>query len=99
VRLVILTNLAKLAILKAGGLTMKTSATEIKNHFGEYLDEAKLEPVMIEKMGRPVAVMISNKEYERLLAIEDAYWAHRAIAAEKEGFIGAKASMKLLKSR
>ncbi|MBI4309602.1 MAG: type II toxin-antitoxin system Phd/YefM family antitoxin [Candidatus Omnitrophica bacterium] len=78
---------------------MKTTATEIKNHFGEYLEGAISEPVVIEKTGRPVAVMLSVKEYERLIALEDAYWAQKAINAEKSGYIGQKESAKLLKSK
>jgi prevent-host-death family protein len=78
---------------------MKTTATEIKNHFGQYLDESILEPVFIEKTGRPVAVMLSTKEYERLTALEDAYWAQKANKAEKAGYIGKKESAELLKSK
>jgi len=78
---------------------MKTTATDIKNHFGQYLEESILEPVFIEKTGRPVAVMLSAKEYERLTALEDAYWAQKAIKAEKTGYIGKKESANLLKSK
>jgi len=78
---------------------MKIAATEVKNHFGEYLEEALSEPVVIEKTGRPVAVMLSMKEYERLIALEDAYWAVKALKAEKTGYIGQKESMKILKSK
>ena len=78
---------------------MKTTATEIKNHFGQYLDEAILEPVFIEKTGRPVAVMLSSKEYERLIGLEDAYWAQKALKAEKAGYIGKKQSTEFLKSK
>jgi prevent-host-death family protein len=40
------------------------SAADAKNHFGELLDAARREPVSIEKHGRPVAVMISQEDYE-----------------------------------
>ena len=78
---------------------MKTTATQIKNHFGQYLDEAILGPVFIEKTGRPVAVMLSAKEYERLTGLEDAYWAGKALKAEKAGYIGNKQSTEFLKSK
>ena len=78
---------------------MKTTATDIKNHFGQYLEESSLGPVFIEKTGRPVAVMLSSKEYERLTALEDAYWTQKAIKAEKTGYIGKKGSMEFLKSK
>lgn len=43
---------------------MKTVAsTEAKSNFGALLDSAQREPVIIEKKGRPVAVMMSHEEY------------------------------------
>ena len=46
---------------------MKTfSAKKAKQHFGELMDTVQREPVSIEKHGRPVAVMISEVEYERM---------------------------------
>jgi len=78
---------------------MKITATEVKNHFGEYLEGAISEPVVIEKTGRPVVVMLSVKEYERLTALEDAYWAEKALKAEKTGYVGKTESVKFLKSK
>lgn len=46
---------------------MKTlTASEAKNRFGMLLDWARQEPVLIEKQGRQVAVMVSVEEYQRL---------------------------------
>ncbi len=46
---------------------MKTfSAKDAKQHFGELMDTVQREPVSIEKHGRPVAVMISEVEYEEM---------------------------------
>jgi prevent-host-death family protein len=46
---------------------MKTmSAREAKNAFGLMIDAARAEPVLIEKHGRGVVVVISVEEYERL---------------------------------
>lgn len=42
------------------------TATEAKNSFGMLLDWARQEPVLIEKQGRKVAVMLSVEEYQRL---------------------------------
>ena len=39
------------------------ASTEAKSHFGALLDAAQQGPVMIEKKGRPVAVMVSYSEY------------------------------------
>lgn len=42
------------------------SAYEAKARFGQLLDTARNEPVMIEKHGRGVAVVISREEYESI---------------------------------
>jgi prevent-host-death family protein len=46
---------------------MKTmSAREAKNAFGLMIDTARAEPVLIEKHGRGVVMVIAVEEYERL---------------------------------
>ncbi|WP_417423190.1 type II toxin-antitoxin system prevent-host-death family antitoxin [Hoeflea sp.] len=46
---------------------MKTmSARDAKNAFGMLIDTARAEPVMVEKHGRPVVVVLSVEEFERL---------------------------------
>ncbi|MEX0827424.1 MAG: type II toxin-antitoxin system Phd/YefM family antitoxin [Haliea sp.] len=46
---------------------MKTiSAKDAKNSFGWLIDTARAEPVTVEKHGRPVVVVLSVEEYERL---------------------------------
>ncbi len=46
---------------------MKTmSAREAKNAFGLMIDTARAEPVLIEKHGRGVVMVISVEEYKRL---------------------------------
>jgi prevent-host-death family protein len=50
---------------------MKTMpSTEAKTHFGALLDAAQREPVIIEKKGRPVAVIMSEIEYEAYEALK-----------------------------
>ena len=46
------------------------SAKEAKDGFGLLIDSARASPVVIEKHGRPVVVVLSVEEYERLKAIE-----------------------------
>ncbi|MBF0465707.1 MAG: type II toxin-antitoxin system Phd/YefM family antitoxin [Nitrospirae bacterium] len=76
---------------------MKTvNATEVKNRFGQYLETSLSEPVVIEKTGRAVAVMISMADYERLSALEDSYWAQRALEAEKSGFLDPQESLSVV---
>lgn len=46
---------------------MKTySAKDARQNFGELMETVQREPVSIEKHGRPVAVMISEVEYEEM---------------------------------
>lgn len=74
----------------------KFAAKEAKNEFGHMLDTARREPVTIEKNGRPVAVVVSLEDYERLSAIEDAWWAEKAKKWTAGGFLGPAKSRKLL---
>lgn len=45
---------------------LRTTATELKKHFGKYLDATRTRRVIIHKQGRPAAVLISFEEYEIL---------------------------------
>lgn len=42
------------------------SAREAKYNFGKLIDTARAEPVVIEKHGRPVVVVVAIEEFERL---------------------------------
>jgi prevent-host-death family protein len=46
------------------------SAKDAKYNFGRLVDVARAEPVVVEKHGRPVVVVLSVEEYQRLIAIE-----------------------------
>lgn len=77
---------------------MKTvTSTEVKNTFGSIMDTALVEPVMVKKSGRSSVVILSVAEYERLIAIEDNYWANRALKAEASGFATAEEAQQLMK--
>lgn len=75
------------------------SSTEIKNRLGQYIESALVEPVVIEKAGRPVAVVLSYAEYQRLQRLEDSYWAARCRIAEESGWVGPEASLNALRER
>lgn len=78
----------KLTKLSKMGDTMRcTAATEVKNHFGQILDITRTEPVTVEKQGRPVAVILSFEEYQRLAELDDRYWGERATKALSGGFM------------
>jgi prevent-host-death family protein len=52
---------------------MKTmTAREAKNSFGLLIDSARAEPVLIEKHGRGVVMVISVEEYGRLVSVPGA---------------------------
>jgi len=46
------------------------SAKDAKYHFGRLIDTARAEPVVIEKHGRPVVVVLAIEEYQRLVSVE-----------------------------
>ena len=75
----------------------KIAAGEAKNSFGKMLDTVQKHPVIIEKKGRAVAVVMSIEEYEKLEKLENEFWLDKASKAEKRGFIGERKSAKLLK--
>lgn len=53
-------------VVSAGMLMKAMSARESNNAFGLPIDTARQEPVTIEKHGRPVIVVMSFEEYQRL---------------------------------
>ena len=71
-------------------------ATEAKNQFGHLLTLVQRETVLIEKNGRSVAVVLSQENYDRLKASEEALWALKADMARKEGFHTPEESEKIL---
>jgi prevent-host-death family protein len=56
-------------------------ARKAKNAFGLLIDTARAEPVTIEKHGRPVAVVLSIEEYERLNGRADGPGSERRAVA------------------
>lgn len=42
------------------------SAKNAKNQFGKLIDDARLQPVVVEKHGRAVVVVCSVEEFERI---------------------------------
>lgn len=74
---------------------MNASATELNKHSGKYLNQAIKEPVIIEKSGHPVVVMVS---YEHYMKLEDAYWGARAVISDQDQSLGLEASMTFLES-
>jgi antitoxin Phd len=73
------------------------TASMAKNKFGELLDKARREPVIIEKHARPNAVLMAYEDYEYLKGLEEKLLAQRAdkVVAEDE-WVGVDESEKLL---
>ncbi len=67
---------------------MKTaSSTDFRNHIGDCLQQVSSSPIVLEKYGKPAAVVISYERYQQLEAAEDALWGARAEAAIEKGFV------------
>jgi len=75
------------------------AASEVKQRLGQYIESALTEPVVIEKSGRPAVVMLSVAEYERLQAMDDAYWGERAKQALADGLAGTDETRRRLQER
>ncbi|WP_183807576.1 type II toxin-antitoxin system prevent-host-death family antitoxin [Mycoplana azooxidifex] len=58
------------------------SAKDAKNAFGLLLDTARAEPVTVEKHGRPVVVVLSVEEFERLNRRQDTERSTRKSSVE-----------------
>ena len=50
------------------------SATEARIHFGELLISARRAPVLVERQGKPVAVVMSAEHYEGLTSSNSPSW-------------------------
>jgi prevent-host-death family protein len=74
---------------------MRVTATELNKRPGTYMTEALKEPVIVEKTGRPFAVIIP---YDQYMKLEDAYWGELACKADEERSLGVKKSMDFLLS-
>lgn len=61
------------------------TSTEFKGRLGHYLASTREQPLLVEKSGQPVAVVLSPVEYEQMQEMEDLYWLARAEAAEQSG--------------
>ena len=68
------------------------TTTQARNAFGQMLDAAQREPVVITRRNRPVGVFLSMRD------LEDTIWGEQALRAHEEGYVGEDASSKLLAS-
>jgi len=74
----------------------QVTATELQTKTGFVIDQALREPVQITRNKRAVAVMLSQNEYARFQALEDAYWGEAAKMAALSGSVEKEEVQKLL---
>ena len=53
-------------------MTIVTS-TELQSKIGSIIDQALINPVQVTRKNRPIVVLLSTREYERLKALEDTH--------------------------
>lgn len=75
------------------------AATELKNKFGQIIDQARREPVLVQSYGRDMVVILDHAEFQRLRQLEDLYWIARADQARKSGFLSSDETMARLQMR
>jgi prevent-host-death family protein len=77
---------------------MKASATEIKTHFGHFLDVVqKGENVIIERSGKELATLLDYKEYLHLKHLDELLLVEKVKLAEKGGYLDKKKSEEFFK--
>ncbi len=77
----------------------QVNSTDFKNHFGEFFDLAREEPIAINQLGRPVAVLISAAEFAHLQQLDELYRVARATSSDTaEEWIGHNEALALLVS-
>ena len=62
---------------------MPISATEAKNRFGYFCSQAKTEPVIVEKEGRPDTVLL---DYDAFIALQRAAAQPKSLAQRRKEF-------------
>ena len=75
------------------------TATELKNRFGQIIDRACREPILVQSHGRDMVVILDHAEFDRLRRLEDAYRVRRAEEALQSGFLTPEETMAKLQSR
>jgi len=65
----------------------KIKSTEAKTNFGELLTTSQREPVVIQKNGKDVSVVISFEEFKnyQLTVMSDRYWGEEASKVKMAG--------------
>ena len=70
----------------------------LQRNFGQVLQEATLEPIMIKKYKKDFVVIMSANHYKTLAKMEEDLLLKAALKQDKKGYIGVKKSKKLIDS-
>jgi prevent-host-death family protein len=76
----------------------KMTSTSAKTNFGEVLTTSQREPVIVEKNGKAIGVVISYeafKDYQETMKAQDRYWGELADQAKE--MMGVEKSAKFFK--
>ena len=60
------------------------TANEAKKHFGDMLLKAQRSPIQINKNGKPVAVVVSINDYDRIEALKQRLLKVRILRAKED---------------
>ncbi len=78
---------------------MKATATEIKTHFGRYLDLAEQgEPVIVERSGKATAALVDYAEYQHLKQLDELILLEKIKFAEQNGYLSDAESKEFFKN-
>ncbi len=64
------------------------NSSDFKTHLGEYLDLVAEEPVTVNRLGQPAAVLVSVAEYAYLCGLAELFRAAREAEAAAGGPLG-----------
>ena len=68
--------------------------TTLKTKPGQVIDRARTEAVLVERHGKPAAVIISPEAYAHFERMEDAFWAQKVAERRNEGgYLSAEESL------
>lgn len=74
-------------IYKIGKCMKNISSREAQNHFGELMIQVIKEPIIINRYGKPAAVLISHEEYENLASLKICIGQYKQRTQLKKVFI------------
>ncbi len=75
------------------------SLTDFRARIADYLGNLSTAPVVLERNGKPAAVVLSYAEYQRLQDLEDAWWGERARAALQSGLVDSEEARQYLQEK